>query len=410
MDYEGFTTKILHADRLSAPGHGAMHVPIYTSTAYGYEDAHDLAAVFQGKIAGFAYARQGNPTATALEKKITLMEGGVETVSFATGMAGIGSLCFALLRAGDHIIVSNFLFGNTYSLFSTLQTQGIEISFVDVTNADNVAAARRENTRLVFTETVANPRTQVADLKRIGDFCSENKILYVVDNSLTTPYLFRPRSVGASLVVSSLTKSFSGHGNALGGAVTDTGLFDWTGFPHIYDSYKKKEPALWGITQIKKKGLRDFGATLTALVAHQISQGMETLALRMERACSNASLLANFFTEHPRVNKVHFPGVKTHTEYELSKSLFKYPGFIMSIELADDMDCFAFMNKLKIAVNSTHLGDNRTLAIPVAHTIYYEMGAENRAAMGISDNLIRLSIGIEDPEDLLADFRAAFQE
>lgn len=403
----GFTSDILHADRRGGVEHGSIHKPVHTAVTYTYDDARDIAAVFQGSQPGYTYGRQVNPTVTALQNKVTMMEGGHSTVAFSTGMAAIGTTLFSLLRAGDHFISSSFLFGNTNSLFNTFASHGIEISFVDATSVDDVRHAIKDNTRLVFLETIANPCTQVADLAAIGELCKERGLVYMVDNTMTTPYLFRPASVGASLVVNSLTKYIGGHGNALGGAVTETGQFDWSTFPNLYDNYKKGAVANWAITQIKKKGLRDFGASLGAEAAHHISIGSDTLALRMEQACSNASILTAYLDRHAKVKKVYYPGLEEHPQHTLAAKLFKHPGALFSIELVDQLDCFDFLNKLDLVACTSNLGDTRSLAIPVAHTIYYEMGAERRASMGIDDSLVRFSIGIEDAEDLLADFEQA---
>ena len=338
------------------------------------------------------------------------MEDGVATACFATGMAAIASTFVALLRAGDHVVSSSFLFGNTNSLFGTFNTWGCEITFVDPTDVANVERAIRPNTRMVFVETIANPRTQVADMTRIGALCAKHKLIYVVDNTMTSPYLYRAKKDQASLVINSLTKYIGGHGNALGGAVTDTGLYEWTQYPHIYDNYKSAKPAMWGVQQIRKKGLRDIGATLAAEPAHRIATGAETLALRMERASGNALALARFLTTHPKVTKVFYPGLEDHPQHKLAGELFKCYGALMSIELADGIDCFDFLNRLELVISSSHLGDNRTLAIPIAQTIYWEMGAARRAEMGIAESLIRLSIGIEDTDDLIGDFRQALEK
>ena len=224
--FQGFTSSIVHSDRLSPVEHGSLHKPIHATVAYGYEDANELAAVFQGKKAGYSYGRQVNPTVEALETKLNRMERGIASVCFGTGMAAIGTTIFALLRRGDHLVSSGFLFGNTNSLFNSFAAHGIEVSFVDATDASNIEAAIRPNTKMVFLETIANPRTQVADLKGAGKLCAEKGIVYVVDNTMTSPYLFQPTDVGASLVVNSLTKYICGHGNALGGAVTELGNYD----------------------------------------------------------------------------------------------------------------------------------------------------------------------------------------
>ncbi|SEJ97235.1 cystathionine gamma-synthase family protein [Achromobacter sp. NFACC18-2] len=407
MHQNGFTTTILHSDRNQSVEHGAVHKPMHPSSEFAYDDARELAAVFQGK-AGFTYARQGTPTTTALEAKITQMEGGKGTVSFSTGMAALAAIFTTLLRRGDHLVSSQFVFGNTNSLFGTLQDLGVEITFVDATDSGQVRAAIQSNTRMVFTETIANPGTQVADLAVIGEICREKGLVYVVDNTLTSPWMFRPATVGASLVMNSLSKYIGGHGNALGGAVTDTGLFDWAGSGNIHEPYRKGPSTGWGLTQIKKKGLRDMGGTLAAEPAHRIAVGAETLALRMARHCANALALARFLEEHPGVAKVHYPGLASHAQHARAAALFGSRfGGLLGVELADGVDCFDFLNRLRVVLMATHLGDTRSLALPAAHTIYYEMGAERRKQMGIADSLIRVSVGIEDEADLLFDFDQA---
>jgi O-acetylhomoserine (thiol)-lyase len=407
---KGFTTTILHSDLEAPIEHYAVHKPMHPAVAYGYPDARELARVFQGEAAGFVYGRQGNPTTAALEAKVTKMEEGIVTACFATGMAAIAATFVALLRAGDHVVSSSFLFGNTNSLFGTFNSLGCEISFVDATDVANVERALRPATKLVFVETIANPRTQIADLARIGELCARRGVLYYVDNTMTSPYLYLPKRHQAGLIIHSLTKYIGGHGNALGGAVTDTGLYDWTRFPGIHDAYKNVKPALWGIQQIRKKGLRDVGGTLAAEVAHRIAVGAETLALRMERSCGNALELARFLARHPRVRKVYYPGLEDHPQHRLAGELFRSYGALLSFELKDGIDCFDFLNRLRLVIKSSHLGDNRTLAIPIAHTIYWEMGPQRRAEMGIADSLIRISVGIEDGDDLISDFRQALEQ
>ena len=407
MKKKQFTSSILHADRAGQPEHGVLHKPIHTSVAFGYEDARDLAEVFQNKRQGYAYGRQNNPTIDALANKITLMEQGLASVIFATGMAAIGSTLLSLLRAGDHVVSSAFLFGNTNSLFNTLKSLGIEITFIDATDSANVESAIKTNTKLVFVETIANPVTQIADLAAIGELCEKHKLIYFVDNTMTSPCLFLPVDVKASLIINSLTKYIGGHGNALGGSVTDTGLYDWGGFDNIYDNYKNKDSKHWGITQIRKKGLRDFGAALAPEAAHHISVGSDTLNIRTKHACENAQAIAEFCDQHPKVKKVSYPGLPAHPQHDRAATLFKHFGAILSIELEDDIDCFDFLNALELVVCSSNLGDNRSLGIPVAHTIYFEMGAERRASMGIADSMVRFSIGIEDKDDLITDFKQA---
>lgn len=401
-------TRLLHADRLCGVEHGAVHKPIHTSATFAYGSAQALVDTFQGHAPGHVYARQGNPTTTALEAKITLLEGARATACFTTGMAALSSMMLSLLRQGDHVVSSQFLFGNTNSFFQTLQGLGVAVSFVDATDAAQVEAALRPETRLVFVETIANPRTQVADLAAIGQLCAARGLLYVVDSTMTPPSLFQPRDVQAGLVVHSLTKAIGGHGAAMGGAVVDTGLFDWQGFANILPAYRKGDPAGWGLLQIRKKGLRDLGATLRAEDAHRLALGAETLGLRLKQSNDNALALATWLEAQPQVAQVYYPGLASHAQHKRATQLFKGGfGSLLSVELKPSVNTFALLDALRVVILSSHLSDTRTLAIPVAHTIFWEMGEERRAAMGIADGLIRLSVGIEHVDDLQADLAQA---
>ena len=404
----GFTTQIVHADQHFGVEHGGIHKPIHTSVQYGYDRVEDLIGVFQGTLkGGYNYARQGTPTTAALESKITQMEQGVGTVSFATGMAAITATFLTLLKAGDHLVCSQFVFGNTNSLLGTLKDLGIGVTTVDATQADKVAAAIQPNTRMVFVETIANPGTQVPDLSNIGNLCTDKGLIYVVDNTITSPYLFRPSSVQASLVINSLTKTIAGHGSALGGAVTDTGLFHWDSYPNIFANYRKGDARQWGLQQIRKKGLRDMGGTLSSEHAHQISVGAETLSLRVAQASATALTLARFLEGHKAVNRVYYPMLESHPQHAIAKAHFSAGSWLLSFELGDEAAALAFINRLKLPVVATGLGDTRTLIIPVAPTIFWEAGAQVRAAMRIADGLIRLSVGLEESADLLGDFEQA---
>lgn len=410
MTSKGFTTRLVHADRIiNQPENGAVHHPTSNSVLYEYKDVNDLVAVFQGRKAGHVYSRSSSASNTALQQMLAEMEGGVGALTFATGMAAISATMFALLRQGDHIIASQFLFGNTRSFMETLQQFGVRVSFVDVTDVKAVEAAITDNTKAVYLETIANPVTQVADLAAIGNLCHANGLLYLVDNTMTPSYLFDGKKVQASLLISSLTKYFAGHGNVLGGAIVDTGLFDWSQYDNILPLYRTGEESQWGMTQIKKRGLRDLGGTLAPASAHQIAVGMETMALRMERTCENALRLATYLHGHDKVKNVFYPGLSEHPQHFIARELFKGKyGGIFSIDLEDGVDPHVFLNHLNLVISATHLGDTRTLALPVASTIFYENTTEERQAMQITDNMIRFSIGIEDIDDIVADFEQAF--
>jgi O-acetylhomoserine (thiol)-lyase len=408
MNPKGFTTTTLHSERWGKPEHGALRAPIHTSIAFGYDNAEDLAAVFQNRQKGFAYSRQGSPTVNALEEKITALEGGRGTLCFSTGMAALGAVFLALLQRDDHIVASRFLFGNTASMLTTLDQMGVRVTFVDATQVAQVEAAITPETRMVVVETIANPVTQIADLAKIGDLCESRKLIYVVDNTMTSPYLFKPITVKATFSVSSLSKYFGGHGAALGGSVTDCGHFDWSTYPHIFAGYKStSSPERWGLMQLRKKGLRDFGGTLAPEAAHTLSLGSETMALRLDKASANASRLALFLGDQKQIAQVNYPGLPNHPQHAMAQNLFRRPGALMSFVLKDGYNPLALLTAMKVVICSSNLGDTRTLAIPVAHTIFFEMGPERRAQMGIAEGLIRLSVGIEDPEDLIEDFSQA---
>ncbi|SDP60541.1 cystathionine gamma-synthase [Ralstonia sp. 25mfcol4.1] len=410
MHKQGFTTAIVHGDRNTGTEHGGVHQPIHTSVQYGFDRVEDLIGVFQGtKKGGFNYARQGTPTTAALERKITSLEEGIGTICFSTGMAAITATFLTLLRAGDHLVASRYVFGNTNSLFGTLRTLGIDVTTVDACNVEDVKQAIRPNTRMVFVETIANPGTQVPDLQGIGNVCREHGIAYVVDNTITSPALFRPKAVGASLVINSLTKTIAGHGTALGGAVTDTGLFDWSAYPNIAEEYRRAVAKEQGLLQIRKKGLRDMGAALSSEQAHAIAIGAETLALRVKQSSDNALALAQFLERHPAVGRVFYPGLTSHPQYEIAQSLFSGASWLLSFELQNADRMIDVVNALELPIKATGLGDTRTLIIPVAPTIFFEAGPETRKAMGISDGMLRLSAGIEDIDDLIADFSQALK-
>ncbi|NQZ32188.1 MAG: cystathionine gamma-synthase family protein [Oceanospirillaceae bacterium] len=403
-----FTASIVHFDRHMPNANGAVHYPVHPSTQYTYDSVDDLIAVFQGKSKGNSpYSRQGTPTTAVLEAKLASMDNGDGAVAFATGMAAITAIFLTLLKAGDHIVVSQYLFGNTSSLLNTLEDFGIQVSKVDASVVANVSSALLANTKMVFVETVANPGTQVPALKAIGDLCEQKDIVYIVDNTILSAYLFQPKSVKASLVVHSLTKSAAGQGQILGGVVINTGLFDWSNYPNIFDGYRKGDANKWGLMQIRKKGLRDMGATLTSQSAHVISLGLETLALRMQRSSETALKLAQMLQNHPKVASVSYPFLESHSAHQQATDLFKAGSWLFSFELKEEDQCLTFVDKLKVFIKATGLGDTRSLIIPVAHTIYWEMGPTKRKAMKIGDGMLRVSVGLEESQVLIDDLMQA---
>lgn len=403
-----YTTEAVHFDRKMPHANGAIHYPVHPSTQYTFDTVEELINVFQGKSKGNSpYSRQGTPTTAVLEAKLAHLEGGDGAIVFATGMAAIAATFLTLLKSGDEIVVSQYLFGNTASFFTSLQKFDIKVIRVDASKADNVAQSITDKTRIVFVETIANPGTQVPDLECIGELCASQNIIYIVDNTILSSYLFLPKKVKASLVIHSLTKSVAGQGQILGGVVINTGLYDWRNYANINSGYKTGDPNKWGLMQIKKKGLRDMGGTLTSHAAHLISLGLETLAIRMDRSSETALKIAKFLQQHPKVSQVNYPMLDQHSAFKQAHTLFKAGSWLVSFELQDSASCLAFVNKLQLFIKATGLGDTRSLIIPVAHTIYWEMGAEKRKSMNIRDGLLRVSIGLEESDALIEDLSQA---
>ncbi|WCM94024.1 cystathionine gamma-synthase family protein [Acidovorax sp. NCPPB 2350] len=405
---QGLTTRIVHADRHFGVEHSAIRKPIHTSVQYGFDRVEDLIGVFQGTVKNaFNYARTGTPTTAALESKLTRLEQGFGSICFASGMGAIAAVFLTLLRAGDHLVSSRYVFAGTNSLFGTLRDLGVAVTTVDSCAAANVEAALQPTTRMVFVETIANPGTEVPDLQAIGELCRRRGLLLVVDNTITSPALFLPRSIGAGLSINSLSKTIGGHGAALGGVVTDTGEFNWETYPNIAQDYRRGDPRQWGLQQMRKKALRDMGASMSSEAAHQIGIGAETLALRVSQTSATALALARYLQAHPAVKCVKYPWLEDHPQHAIAKRHFSAGSWLLSFELHDLDAMLPALNRLQVITRATGMGDTRTLVIPVAPTIYWEAGPEVRASMNIGEGLVRMSVGLEEPQDLLADFEQA---
>ncbi|MGQ8363808.1 cystathionine gamma-synthase family protein [Glaciecola sp. 1036] len=402
-------TTLVHCDRtINHPQDGAVHQSTTNSVLFDFADVADLEAVFQGKKAGHVYSRSSSTAVVSLQNMLCSLEGGVAATCFSTGMGAISATLLSLLKQGDHIVCSRYLFGNTRSFMQALMDFGVSISFVDISDATALESAINQNTKMIFCESIANPVTQVGALKEIGEICQKHEILFVLDNTMTPFVMLDSIAINASLVITSLTKYVAGHGSVLGGVVIDTGCFDWQKYDNILEKYRGADTSLWGMTQIRKRGLRDIGATLAPASAHPIALGIETMNLRLQKTCENALALAKFMQQHPGFKTVNYPGLEQHPHHQRATDLFEgVYGGILSFELADEYHYRPFLNQLKLVLRATHLGDTRTLALPVASTIFYESGQSERMKMGISEDLVRVSVGIEDINDLIDDFSQA---
>ncbi len=403
-------TQLVHGAGASEPSIEATTPPIVQSTAFTYGSAEKIEAVFAGREAGYVYSRIANPTVAAFEAKMTALEDGVGSIAVSSGMAAISSLVLALAGSGDDIVAGSSLFGGTYSLFQhTLSRYGIRVRFVDPTRPEAFREAIGDATRLVFVETIGNPKLDTPDLAALSAITRELGVPLVVDSTVTTPLLVQPKRLGADLVVHSASKFINGHGNAIGGVLIDAGSFDWASprFPHLAP-YRAKVGRFALLAALRNRIYRDLGCCLAPFNAFLLSMGLESLGVRMERHCENSARVATFLAAHPQVADTGYPGLDSHPGHAVAQRQFagRY-GALLTLKLGTKERGFRFINALRLAKNSANLGDTRTLVLHPASTIYRDFIAEERSAMGAPDDLVRLAIGIEQADDILADLSQA---
>ena len=389
---------------------GATAVPIYQSVAYAYKTAGELADVFDGKAPGYIYTRIANPTTTALEARLTALADGIGCIAASSGMAAITSVAMGLLRTGDRIVAAAGIFGGTVSLFrNTLSRFGVETVFVDVADTANFASEIDDRTKMIFIETIGNPRMDVPDIPAVAAVAHDAGIPLVVDNTVTTPMLVRPGDLGADIVVHSTSKFINGHGTAIGGAIIDCGNYNWRDCPFedikAVAQRKGNVAFLWHLRNLIH---RDLGGCPAPMNSFLMLQGLETLAGRMDRHCSNAMKLAEFLDAHAGVAWVNYPGLEGSAFHERTVALFGgRAGGLLTFGLGGGEKAFAFIDSLKLAKNLANLGDVRTLVIHPASTIFHEFTPAELGAMGVSQDMVRVSVGTEDIDDIQADFEQA---
>ncbi len=384
---------------------------LVTSTAFEYESGSELEEVFAGKKFGHVYSRLGNPTLVTLEKKISELENGIGAVSAASGMAAISGAVLTLAHAGDEIVASSSLFGGTYELFSeVLPDYGIKTRFVDPGKPENFREAINSRTRLLFVETIGNPRLDVVDLDTVGTISREENLPLIVDSTVTTPLLVRPEEYGAALVVHSTTKYINGHGNAVGGVVVDTGNYDWEKNPHLAQNSKEFGQFAF-IATMRKRMYRNFGICMAPFNAYLTLTGLESLGARMKLHCSNTLQLASSLRNNSKLKKVRYPGLDNHEQHQLAGRQFRNRyGAIMTLHLKNKKQCFELIDNLNIAHNLANIGDTRTLIIHPESTICREASADEKKQMGVDETMLRICVGLEDIKDLIADFQEALEK
>ncbi len=418
-----FETLSLHAGQHPDPVTGARAVPIYQTTSYVFQDTDHAAALFNLERAGHIYTRISNPTTAVLEERLAALEGGVGAVCTASGMAAMHLAIATLLGAGDHIVASASLYGGTVNLLThTLPRFGIATTFVKPRDLDGFKAAMRPSTRLVIAETIGNPGLEVLDIPKVADIAHAAGVPLVIDNTFATPYLSRPIELGADIVMHSITKWIGGHGVAIGGAIVDGGRFDYQAsgkFPTITEPYAGYHGIVFGeefgpaafIMRARAEGLRDFGACLAPGNAFHLLQGVETLALRMQRHMENTAAVLDFLTGSKEVDWVLHPSLPSHPDHELAKRLLpKGAGAIISCGIKGGRAAGKkFIEALRLASHLANVGDAKTLVIHPASTTHQQMDAAQLEAAGLGEELVRLAIGIEAAADIIDDLAQALR-
>lgn len=416
-----FETNALHAGHDVTKHAGTRAVPIYQTTSYVFDNSEHAANLFGLTEAGYIYTRLNNPTNDILEQRLAALEGGIAAVVTASGTAAIATGLLTMLKTGDHIVASSSLYGGTFNLLNaTLPRLGITTTFVDPSDAENFAKAANENTKVIFVESLGNPKLDVLDLKAIAAVAKTLKVPFVVDNTVASPALLNPIAHGANIVIHSLTKYISGNGTSLGGAIIDAGTFDWSSgrFPEFTEPnpgyhglvYHDALGAAAYIAKVRIEGLRDYGAALSPFNAFQIIQGLETLSIRVKKHSENGLALAQWLESQEQVAWVNYPGLKSSKYYDLAQEYLPKGqnglvtfglkgGFDAAKKVADDTKLFSLL---------ANIGDTKSLIIHPSSTTHQQLSEEQQLTSGVSKDLIRLSVGLEDIEDLKADLKAVF--
>lgn len=423
MSTQKFATNALHAGYDVKQNRGTRAIPIYQTTSYVFNDADHAANLFGLAEPGYIYTRLNNPTNDVLEQRLAALEGGIGAVVTASGASAISTTLLTLLKAGDHIVASNSLYGGTYNLLNvTLPRLGITTTFVDPSDAKNFIDAAQENTRAFFAETLGNPKLDILDLEAIAKEAKAFKVPFIVDNTVPSPYLLNPIHFGADIVIHSLTKYIGGNGTSLGGVIIDAGNFDWSSgkFPEFTEpspgyhglKYYEALGAASFIAKARIEGLRDLGAALSPFNSFQILQSLETLEIRIKKHSENALALAQWLQEQDEVAWVNYPGLKTSEYYTLAqKYLPKGQSGIVTFGLKGGYDAAKKVaNETQLFSLLANIGDTKSLIIHPASTTHQQLTEEQQKTTGVTQDLIRLSVGLEDIEDLKSDLQAVFEK
>jgi O-acetylhomoserine (thiol)-lyase len=407
----GFTTRAVHAPFLKKDPHGVLHMPVYDSVSFEFGTAEEIEDAFLGKRPRHTYTRTTNPTVEHLEQKIRHITSACGVVAVSSGMAAIANTILSIARQGENLVTTRSVFGNTYSLFErTLKPWGLEARYADFTRPETIEPLIDANTRALFFETITNPQLEVADIGALAALARRHKILLIADTTATPLYFFRSKDYGVDLEVLSSTKLVSGGATTVGGIIIDNGSYNWAQIPKLQNEARQYGPFAL-LMKLKREVYRNLGTCLSPHNAWLQSLGLETLALRADRSCRNTRALAEFLSGQPRVKKVNYPGLEISPYHDVATRLFgERCGALVTFELSSKQECFTFLNKLKLLRRATNIHDNKTLALHPASTIFCEYPADLKRQMGVPETLIRLAVGIEDVDDLIADLAQALED
>ena len=408
---KSFTTRSLNIPFPKKDPHNALAMPIYESVAFEFATAEDIAANFRGELPAHTYSRTSNPTVEFFETKVKTLTGAHQVLALSSGMAAISATMMAICKQGDNIISGNHLFGHTLALFEqSMSAYGLETRFIDTTKIELIEPLIDENTRAIYFETVTNPQLEIADISRLVEIANKHGILLIADSTITPPSVFSSKSLGVHVEVMSTTKFISGGATAVGGVIIDNGLYDWDKNPNC-QAFAKKFGKDAFIARLRKNYYRNFGMPMTAHSANYMTAGLDILELRVERCYRNCMKLGEYFQQNPKVIRVDYPGLKDSTFYDLALKQFGgIPGTVMTFDLESQAECYRFMNRLQIIRRATNLNDNKSLIIHPYSTIYTEFQEDERIKMDIRPTMMRLSVGIESAEDLIADMEQALKK
>jgi O-acetylhomoserine (thiol)-lyase len=408
---KSFTTRSLNIPFPKKDPHNALAMPIYEAVAFDFATAEDIAANFRGEFPAHTYSRTSNPTVEYFETKMKALTGAHQVLALSSGMSAISATMLVICKQGDNIISGNHLFGHTLALFEqSLSAYGLETRFVDTTKTELIEPLIDENTRAIFFETVTNPQLEIADISRLAEIANKHGILLIADSTVTPPSVFSSKSLGIHIDVMSTTKFISGGATAVGGAIIDNGLYNWSKNPNCL-AFSKKFGKDAFIARLRKNYYRNFGMPMAAHSANYMIAGLDILELRVERCYQNCMRLGEYFQQNPKVTRVDYPGLKDSEYYDLALKQFSgIPGSVMTFDLESQAECFRFMNRLQIIRRATNLNDNKSLIIHPYSTIYTEFPENERDKMGIRPTMMRLSVGIEGAEDLIADIEQALEK